>query len=248
MKKILISNDDGIKAPGIKALAEALNALGEVYIVAPDREQSASSHSLTLTRPLRVKRYGDREFSVDGTPTDAVHLAINGLYKDIAFDLVVSGVNSGGNMGDDITYSGTVSAAMESTLLRIPSFAISLDGRNGNHWESAKKYAQKVAVYILENGLPSNVLLNVNVPNLPLNKIKSYRLTRQGKRIYGDKVIEKRDPRGEKYFWIGGQELGFEPMEGTDLQIVNDGSVSITPVRLDLTDYPLLEKLSGMKI
>lgn len=248
MKKILVSNDDGIKAPGIRALATALEPLGEVYVVAPDREQSASSHSLTLSRPLRIKQHGEREFSVDGTPTDAVHLAINGLYREIQFDLVASGINAGGNMGDDITYSGTVSAAMEATLLRIPSFAISLDGRNGNHWESAQQYAKKVAEYILANGLPRDVLLNVNVPNLPLENIDSHRFTRQGKRIYGDEVVEKHDPRGEKYFWIGGQELGFEPIEGTDLQIVNNGSVSITPIRMDLTDYPMLEKFSGMKI
>ena len=248
MKRILITNDDGIDAPGIKALQQALAGLGEVFIVAPDREQSASSHALTLKRPLRVVAKSERIISVDGTPTDAVHLAVNGLFRHIRFDLVVSGINAGGNMGDDITYSGTVSAAFESTLLGIPSFAISLDGRNGFVWESAAAYAQNVAKYILEHGLPPDVLLNINVPNLPLDKIKAHRLTKQGKRIYGDEIVEKSDPRGEKYFWIGGQDHGFKPIEGSDLQAVADGEVSITPIKLDLTDYMQLEKLAGMKL
>lgn len=248
MTRILISNDDGIDAPGIKALADALSELGEVFVVAPDREKSASSHSLTLRRPLRVNPIQDRWFCVDGTPSDAVHLAINGLFNGTGFDLMASGINAGGNMGDDITYSGTVSAAIEATLLNVPSFAVSLDGRNDFHWKSATHYAKKVAAYILTKGLPDRILLNVNVPNLPLEKIGGYKVTRQGKRIYGGAVVEKHDPRGEKYFWIGGQELGFQPIEGTDLATVDSGKVSITPIHLDLTAHQLLEKLSGIKI
>lgn len=248
MKRILISNDDGAYAPGIKALQKALEPLGETHVVAPDREQSASSHSLTLARPLRVAKVAENWYAVDGTPSDAVHLAVNGLYKGQPFDLLVAGINAGGNMGDDITYSGTVSAAMEGTLLGIPSFAISLNSRNGYLWESAAAYAAKIARYILEQGLPTGILLNVNVPNLPLDQIKAYRLTHQGKRIYGDAVVEKTDPRGESYFWIGGQELGFEPIPGSDLQAVSDGDVSITPIHLDLTHYEILVKLSRMKL
>ena len=248
MKRILISNDDGIEAPGIKALQKALAPIGQVYTVAPDREQSASSHSLTLSRPLRVSQIDEFSFSVDGTPSDAVHLAVNGLFRDVSFDLLAAGINAGGNMGDDITYSGTVSAAMEGTLLGIPSFAISLDSRNGYLWESAAYFARKVGLYILQTGLSQGVLLNVNVPNIPLDRINSYRLTRQGKRIYGDAVVEKVDPRGEKYFWIGGQEMGFQPIKGSDLQAVNNNEVSITPIHLDLTEYKELAALAGMEL
>jgi 5'/3'-nucleotidase len=248
-KRILISNDDGVHSPGIRALAEALADLGEVFVVAPESEQSGAGHSLTLSSPLRIKQYDDHRFSVDGTPTDAIYLASEGLFLDQRFDLCASGINAGGNMGQDITYSGTVAAAMESTLHGIPSFAISLDGRNGYCWDTAAKYAQKVASYILNNGLPKGVLLNVNIPNLPIEQVKSHRMTRMGKRVYGgEPVIEKTDPRGAKYFWIGGQDLGFEPIDGTDLLAVSRGRVSITPVHLDMTEYKQLVELSGIEL
>jgi 5'-nucleotidase len=247
-KRILISNDDGVDAPGIAALKKALEPLGEVTVVAPDREQSASSHALTLKHPLRVTEVGERVFAVDGTPSDAVHLAINGFFNGEKFDMVASGINAGANMGDDITYSGTVSAAMEATLLGVPAFAVSLDARKDYLWESAGHYAQKLGAYILETGLAQGVLLNLNVPNLPLDQIKPLLMTHQGKRIYGDSVVEKKDPRGERYYWIGGQKLGFEPIPGSDLQAVHDQHVSITPVHMDLTEYKQLALLAGLKL
>ena len=248
MKTILISNDDGIDSPGIKALEEALSPLGEIFVVAPDREQSACSHALTLQHPLRAQHLDDHHLAVDGTPSDCVHLALNGLFNGKKFDLIASGINKGGNMGDDISYSGTVSAAMEGTLFGVPSFAISLDAREDFLWEAPGQWAFRIARCLLENGLPPNTLWNVNVPNLALGEILGCKPARQGKRIYGDSVAEKLDPRGRSYFWIGGQELGYEPIEGSDLEVVANRYVAITPVNLDMTDYKQLALMAGMKI
>lgn len=239
---ILVSNDDGITSEGIKALADILKTLGNVYVVAPDRERSASGHSLTLNHPLRVEEIKKNYLSVDGTPTDCVNLAMNGLLAHKP-DIVVSGINKGANMGDDITYSGTVAAAMEGTLLGVPSIAISLAGKNGLEFSAAAGFAKKAARFVLDNGMPKDTLLNINVPNIESGKIKGYRVTRQGKRIYGDTIIEKTDPRGRKYFWVGGDVLGYEKIENSDFNAISEGYISITPVHLDLTNFDSIDEI-----
>ncbi len=244
---ILVSNDDGIRAAGIQALEKALAPLGEVWVVAPDRERSAASHSLTLDRPLRVEQMGPRRYAVDGTPTDCVNLAINGIMPSRP-GLVVSGINHGANLGDDITYSGTVSAAMEGTLLNVSSIAISLVSANGSDLDTAASFAVRLAQSVIERGLPRDTLLNVNVPALPLSEVRGYAITRQGKRRYGDAIVEKVDPRGKKYYWIGGDDSGFVPEEGTDGTAVEGGYVSVTPLHLDLTNYASISQLDQLKV
>jgi 5'-nucleotidase len=244
---ILVSNDDGVRSEGIVALAEALRSLGTVYVVAPDRERSAAGHSLTLTQPLRVEKIGLRNYAIDGTPTDCVNLAVNGILRNKKIDLLVSGINKGGNMGDDITYSGTVSAAMEGTLLGIRSIAISLESRNHFRFDAAAEFACKVARKVLRQGLPKDTLLNVNLPNVPREEIRGVRITRQGKRVYGVAVVEKRDPRGRKYFWIGGDSLARQDIPGSDLEAVEQNYISITPIHLDLTNYVSLRTLRRWK-
>src|SRR5690242_7792248 len=188
--------------------------MGEVVVVAPDRERSAVSHSLTLHRPLRVEHLGDARYAVDGTPTDCVNLAVNGILKRRPA-LVASGINKGANLGDDVTYSGTVSAAMEGTLLGIPSLAISLIGQPPFQFAQAATFAQRSATWVMERGLPSGTLLNANVPENGRAR-RGFALTRMGRRRYGDAIVEKVDPRGKKYYWIGGEELQFVEEEGTD--------------------------------
>jgi 5'-nucleotidase len=240
---LLLCNDDGVRSEGIAALSTALKELGTVYIVAPDRERSAASHSLTLTHPLRVEKLGPRSYSVDGTPTDCVNLGVNGILKGKKIDLLVSGINKGANLGDDITYSGTVSAAMEGTILGIPSIAVSVVTRSKFRFDVASEFAVIVARKVMHNGLPDDTLLNVNVPNLPREKISGVRMTRMGKRVYGDVIVEKRDPRGRKYYWIGGDYLSSEEVPGSDLEAIEDNYVSITPIHMDLTNYSALRTL-----
>ncbi|NIP39134.1 MAG: 5'/3'-nucleotidase SurE [Candidatus Dadabacteria bacterium] len=242
-KTILLSNDDGINSAGLSALAGALEHLGEIYIVAPDREQSASSHALSIHRPLRMDKVAENSYSVDGTPTDCINLAINGLLKEKKPDLVVSGINKGENLGDDITYSGTVSAAIEGTLLAVPSVALSAEGRKDFNFDAACHYSAKIAQYVLQKGLPADTLLNVNIPKLDLDDIKGIKITRQGKRIYNDAVVEKIDPRGREYYWIGGDELGSVELDNSDIDSVKSGYVSVTPIKLDLTDYGYIKFL-----
>lgn len=243
ISRILLSNDDGVTSEGLSALADALSHLGEVYTVAPDRDQSASSHSLTLTRPLRIEKISERKFSVDGTPTDCINLAVNGILKDRKPDLVVSGINTAANMGDDITYSGTVSATMEATLLKIPSVAVSMNAKKDFVFQTGAHYARLVAELVLQTGLPEDTLLNVNVPNLPLGRVKGIRITRQGKRVYKTPIVEKTDPRGKKYYWIGGDKLDSVLIENSDIASVEDDYVSVTPIKLDMTDYAYMEEL-----
>lgn len=240
---ILVSNDDGVRSEGIVALADALKPLGTVYVVAPDRERSAASHSLTLSHPLRVEKLGPRVWSVDGTPTDCVNLGVNGILRGKRIALLVSGINKGANLGDDITYSGTVSAAIEGTLLGIPSIAVSLVTRSRFRFDVAAHFSLEVAKKALRKGLPGDTLLNVNVPNAPREEIRGVRVTRQGKRIYGDLIVEKRDPRGRKYYWIGGDHLRSEEIPGSDLEAIEANFVSITPIHLDLTNYAALRAL-----
>lgn len=239
---ILISNDDGIHARGLRVLAEALSSLGEVWVVAPDRDQSAASHSLTLNRPLRATKVAQNWYSVDGTPTDCVALAVMGMMKR-KFDLVASGINLGGNMGDDVTYSGTVSAAFEATLLGLPAFAISLVADRRADFTVAGEAAALVAQLILKNGLPANTLLNVNVPNLRPSEIKGVAITQQGRRHYGEIIVRKVDPRGKAYYWIGGKKPSWEPSEASDYAAVISGCISVTPLHLNLTNPAALEEV-----
>lgn len=239
---ILVTNDDGVHATGLGVLADHLATLGEVVVVAPDRERSAVSHALTLHAPLRAEELRPAVFAVDGTPTDCVNLGVHGLVPRRP-DLIVSGINRGGNMGDDITYSGTVAAAMEATLMGVPAFAISLeaDRFTAADYEPSAQVAVYLARMILQHKLPADTLLNVNVP---AGRPRGVRLTRQGKRRYGDLVVEKIDPRGRKYYWLGAGELGYDPVPGTDFHAVRDGLVSISPLHLDLTNYRSFDDLA----
>ncbi|MFN8542925.1 MAG: 5'/3'-nucleotidase SurE [Candidatus Binatia bacterium] len=243
---ILVSNDDGIHSEGLAALAGALAHLGEIVVVAPDREQSAASHALTLHRPLRVYEQGPGRFAIDGTPTDCVNLAVNGILTRRPA-LVVAGINKGANLGDDVTYSGTVSAAMEGTLLGIPSIAVSLVGRNEFQFTAAAAFGARIAEWVRRHGLPPDTLLNVNVPPVGDGRTPhGVALTRMGRRRYGDAIVEKLDPRGRKYYWIGGAELDFVPEEGTDFHAVSQGMISVTPIHLDLTAYRSFDALAGI--
>ncbi len=245
---ILVSNDDGIHAEGIKRLASALRRVGSVYVVAPDRERSAASHSLTLHRPLRVLETAKQTYAVDGTPTDCINLAVHGILS-VRPDLVVSGINRGINLGEDVSYSGTVSAAMEGTLLNIPSIAVSLEGEYGKEaydYKPAAAFAAKIARHVLKTGLPKDTLINVNIPQV--KNIKGYRITHLGKRFFNDVVVEKLDPRGKKYYWIGGSVDRWEGGKECDFHAMQKGYISITPLHLDLTNYSSLEELNGWKV
>jgi 5'-nucleotidase len=238
---ILVTNDDGIQSPGISALADHLKALGRVIVVAPDRERSAVGHALTLHAPLRAEEVAPDFWAVSGTPTDAVNLGIHGLIKDKP-DLVVSGINRGGNMGDDLTYSGTVAAAMEATLMGVPAFAISFSGQEFSYdnFIPSAKAAVLLAKQINQHNLPADTFLNVNVPE---KEPRGMRLTRQGKRVYQDSVVQNKDPRGRNYYWIGAGELGFQELEGTDFHAVQNGFISVTPLHLDLTNYAAFDRM-----
>ncbi|MBI4591477.1 MAG: 5'/3'-nucleotidase SurE [Candidatus Rokubacteria bacterium] len=236
---LLVTNDDGIFAPGLAVLAEALAPLGDVYVVAPDREQSAVGHALTLHRPLRVDRLGERRFAVNGTPSDCVNLGILGLLPAEP-KLVVSGINHGSNLGDDVTYSGTVSAAMEGTLLDVPSIALSLAAAEQGSFDEAARIARLLATRTLVEGLPAKTLLNVNVPS---GRLKGIRFTRLGHRVYKEKVVQETDPRGKTYYWIGAGPPLWENLESTDIMAVQDGYASVTPLHLDLTHYDALRRL-----
>jgi len=237
---ILATNDDGIHAQGLGALAEALGSLGEVYVVAPDREQSAVGHALTLHRPLRVDRLGERRFAVNGTPSDCVNLGVLGLLPEPPA-LVVSGINHGSNLGDDVTYSGTVSAAMEGTLLGVPSMAVSQAEGDAAGFEVAGRVARLVAARVLVEGLPAKTLLNVN---LPRGEVRGIRMTRLGHRVYREKVVQEVDPRGRPYFWIGAGPPEWQEDEASDIAAVHAGLASVTPLHLDLTHFGALGRMS----
>ncbi len=240
---ILVTNDDGVHSPGIIALLKAMKEIGDAYVVAPDRERSAVGHALTLHRPLKVEELRENVYSVNGTPTDCVALAIHKILPRKP-DLVASGINRGANLGDDITYSGTVSAAIEGTILSVPSFAISLVGDKPFHHETATPFAINIARYILEKSLPYDTLLNVNVPNVQRrDMIKGIRITRQGKRVYDNAIQDTYSPWGDKHYWIGGGTPYWEQGEDMDIQAVLGNYVSITPIHLDLTNYEALEYL-----
>jgi 5'-nucleotidase len=240
MAIILVTNDDGVHSPGITALFRAMKSLGDAYIIAPDRERSAAGHSLTLHRPLKVEKIRERVFSINGTPTDCVTLGINKLLTTRP-DLVVSGINRGANLGDDITYSGTVSAAVEGTIFGIPSIAFSLPEGKLYHFDTASLFAAKLAGYVLEHSLPYDTLLNVNVPNVGKEMIQGVKFTRQGKRVYDNSIQETYDPWGLKHYWIGGGQPYWERGEDMDIDAVSTNFISVTPIHLDLTNYHALD-------
>lgn len=241
---ILISNDDGYLAQGINTLAKALGHFAEVSVVAPDKNRSAASNSLTLDMPLRAT-IGDNGFvRVDGTPTDCVHLALTGLLEREP-DMVFAGINHGANLGDDVLYSGTVAAATEGRFLGLPAVAISLVGSNPRHFDTAAQVAATLLQKIQNQPLPQDTLLNVNVPDLPMEAIKGYQVTRLGARHKAEAVIRDRDPRGHTIFWVGppGSEQDAGP--GTDFDAIKNGYVSVTPLQLDLTRYDRMETLNS---
>lgn len=246
MSLILLSNDDGIHSEGLQLLVEALRPLGEVVAVAPDREQSASSHALTMHRPLRLNQVAADLYSVDGTPTDCILLAMHRVLAGRRPDLVISGINKGGNLGDDIVYSGTVSAAMEGARMGIPSFSVSLVARKDFRFDAACQFSKDLARKVLEAPPRVPILLNVNVPNLDPRYIKGVRITRQGKRVYNGAVVEKTDPMGQKCYWIGREEPGYKELRDSDIEAVLDGWISVTPLRLDLTDEEAVAALQEL--
>ncbi len=238
---ILVTNDDGVRAEGIKRLRRAMSAIGRVVVVAPETQQSGASHALTLSDPLRINRIDETTLAVDGTPTDCVLLAVKGKnVLDRKPDLLVSGMNHGPNLGDDVTYSGTVAAAFEGTLLGFPSIAISVASWEKCSFDSAERFASVIAQKVLKHGLPEGTMLNVNVPSRPPEEITGVRVTKLGKRVYRDAVVRKQDPRGRDYYWIGGQPPIWCAGEGTDFEAVDAGMISVTPLQLDLTDYKSL--------
>lgn len=252
---ILVTNDDGVTAPGLAALARQMRHLGQVSILAPDRNWSGGGHVKTIQRPLRVRDVeltdGTPAWASDGAPSDCVALALLGfLPKKV--DLVVSGINPQPNLGHDVTYSGTVTAAMEAVIWGVPGIAVSLDSPE-NHlaaldYEAAALHARWLIELLKEHKLPSGILLNVNVPYLPESEIKGYRITRQGLRLYRDRLDARKDPRGKPYYWIGGDAPSGIPEDGTDFGALAEGWVSVTPLQLDLTAYPALHLMKNWKL
>ncbi len=242
---ILACNDDGIQSEGLSHLVDALSEIDDVVVVAPDRERSAVSHALTLEHPLRADEVRPGWYSVDGTPTDCVNLAVNGLLNERPW-LVVSGINRGANLGDDITYSGTVSAAMEAVLLGIPGIAFSQVGRVAFNFGPAAEFARRLVSALKLREFPPDTLLSVNVPEN--DSPTGFAVTRQGKRRYGDAIIEKVDPRGRKYYWIGGAELDFDDEPGTDFAAIHRGLISVTPLHLDLTNYESMDAVAALDV
>jgi 5'-nucleotidase len=250
-KHILVTNDDGVLAPGLLALAQEMRKIGKVSILAPDRNWSGGGHVKTLDRALRVREFrladGSVAFASDGAPSDCVALATLGYFKD-PVDLVVSGINLGANLGHDVTYSGTVTAAMEAVIAGVPGIAVSLETVDGYLGEidfgPAAHAANKVVQHVIDNGLSSEILLNVNVPLLKDEDINGFRLTRQGLRVYHSRLDERLDPRGHPYYWIGGDAPTGVPERGTDIGALAEGFVSVTPLHLDLTAYHSLTDLN----
>jgi 5'-nucleotidase len=240
MPRILVTNDDGIHSQGLIMLAEALQPLGEVTVVAPAYEMSAASHSLTLMRPLRIEKIDDFHYAVDGTPTDCVTLAMNKILKETPPQLVVSGINRGGNLGDDVNYSGTVAGALEASMYHLPGIAFSLVQRGDFDFTYAAQFAAQLVETVLRDGLPAGTILNVNIPPGP---VKGIRITRQGTKIIHPTIIEGTDPRQRKYYWIGEESLTWKEEKDTDYEALRHRLVSITPLRTDMTDYQALSEI-----
>jgi 5'-nucleotidase len=243
---VLISNDDGVDAPGIQILAEHMSALGRVSVVAPDRDRSGASNSLTLDQPIRVTSLGPDRYRVAGTPTDCVHLALAGLL-DSEPAIVVSGINNSANLGDDVLYSGTVEAAMEGRFLGLPAIAVSLVSRDhqAQHYASAARAAVRLVARLLEDPLPADTILNVNVPDRPWDEIRGFEVTRLGHRHRSEPCIAQTDPRGRPIYWIGPAGAEQDAGPGTDFHAVRAGFISITPITVDLTRYTALDKVAS---
>lgn len=239
---ILVTNDDGIASPALKQLKRHLEAFGRVTIIAPDRNQSATSQSLTLHRPLRIHPLEPDVYSVDGTPTDCVLIAFHGMLVEKP-DFVVSGVNHGPNMGEDVYYSGTVAAALEGVLQGVPAIAASLVTRQPTDFADPAASVGRLLRQVLERGVPPRMLLNVNFPHRPAAELRGVQLTRLGTRVYHDTLVKKVDPRGKDYYWIGGEDPLWEPEAGTDFHAVHHGVVSVTPMKLDRTDGDAIARM-----
>jgi len=242
--RILLSNDDGYFAPGILALAEALDGLGEIVVVAPEQNRSGASNSLTLDRPVSLKQAANGFYFVNGTPTDCVHLAVTGML-DYLPDIIVSGINHGANMGDDTIYSGTVAAATEGFLLGIPSIALSLTSFEGNHFATAGRIARELVERFFHDPIPQPVLLNVNVPDIPYADLSGTEVTRLGRRDKAEPVVRMRSPRNDTVYWVGAAGAAAEAGPGTDFNAIERGCVSITPLQVDLTHTAQLQAIAN---
>jgi 5'-nucleotidase len=245
--RILVSNDDGIHAHGLSVLERIARQISDdVWVVAPEIEQSGASHSLTMHRPLRLKAIGEKRFTVDGTPTDCVLLAVNHLMRDRRPTLMLSGINHGQNLGEDVTYSGTIAAAMEATLLGVPAVAMSLRLEDDKPcWETPERFGADIVRRALSRPLPPHVLINVNFPNRPSDAVTGVQVVRHGNSKIGDELEERTDPRGRRYFWIGPARSAADVAPETDLHVVLAGGIAVTPLFLDLTHYACLEGLKG---
>lgn len=261
MTHILLTNDDGIEAPGLRELLRCLQPLGTLSVVAPDHNWSAAGHTKTLHKPLRVSAHsfdcpsqgsdpdgsfdqGIEAYTTTGTPSDCVSLALLGILDNTP-ELVVSGINQGANLGHDLTYSGTVAAAVEAVIRGLPALSISLDSYDGGDFAGAAQIAARVVSQVLEKGFPAGTFLNVNIPNLPREEIAGVAITRLGRRVYRDELLKRLDPRGRPYYWVGGGVPGGHRDEGTDIWAVAHGYVSITPIQLDRTAFDLIPELQG---
>lgn len=240
---ILISNDDGFQAPGIRKLVEELQTIAKITVVAPEANRSGASNSLTLENPLRPQKHADDYVSVDGTPTDCVHLAITGLL-DTEPDMVVSGINAGANLGDDVLYSGTVAAATEGRFLGYPALAVSMESHDPKHYDTGAKVALELVQLLNKSPLSSSSILNVNVPDIPYDKLKGYQTTRLGHRHKAEPVVKSTDPRGKVIYWVGPAGAEQDAGPGTDFHAVREGYVSVTPIKVDLTHHEVLNDVS----
>lgn len=248
---VLLTNDDGIDAPGLHALRSTISKIADVIVVAPDRERSAAGHAITIANPLRVAEYRKNGtffgYAVNGTPADCVKIAYYALLKNKP-DAVVSGINFGSNTGINVIYSGTVSAATEAAILRIPSFAVSLTTYESPHFETAAQFAAKFLPIVLKNNIPEGVSFNVNVPNVPKNEIQGVRITRQGKALYEDRYDQRKDPRNHLYYWLTGSRVNFEDSLDVDDGAIHKKYISVTPIHHDLTHYPFIETMKTWKL
>ena len=242
--RILVSNDDGYQSPGINCLAEALGAIADVTVVAPDRNRSAASNSLTLEQPLRPMTISENVTAVDGTPTDCVHLALTGLLEHEP-DMVIAGINAGANLGDDVLYSGTVAAATEGRFLGLPAIAVSLVGENLSHYQTAARAVISLIKQLQNNPLPVDTILNVNVPDIPWDKIEGFEATRLGRRHKSEPVIKAQDPRGRDIYWVGPAGAEEDAGPGTDFHAIRYNRVSVTPIQIDLTRYSALDQVAS---
>jgi 5'-nucleotidase len=242
--KILLSNDDGYLALGLKVLAAELSALAEITVVAPERNRSGASNSLTLEYPIRAELADNGFIRVDGTPTDCVHLAITGLL-DHEPDMVIAGINAGANLGDDVLYSGTVAAATEGRFLGLPAIALSMNSHDPKHYAAGARVARELVEHLQAEPLPSDTIINVNIPDLPYEALKGYQVTRLGHRHRAEPVVRDTDPRGRVIYWVGPAGLEQDAGEGTDFNAIRDGYVSVTPLQVDLTRHADIERLSG---